>query len=291
MMDTFLDMALAEDLRTSFISVDRNKDLEAQRQILGSPYTVIGTTDGGARPDNGDRTDYSTRLLSYWVREKQVMSLEEAVYRMTGKTALMHDLHDRGFLPPGRPLTSPSSTRTPMAPSPASPCIRSQVGRCTSSRVLSGWIMCLSTARCCWITASTPAPCLASPQGSLYRRTVRSARVVLSRESLQRPTCPQTARFSVAGGQWWWCRRTYSFVLLEGLPVVGADELVPPGADNGLTRAVDVRDPPVVVQPDETDRHRLEQGIAVRLRDHARHPLRLMHHGGSPGRCSPAGAR
>ncbi len=26
------------------------------------------------------------------------MSLEEAVYRMTGKTALMHDLHDRGFL-------------------------------------------------------------------------------------------------------------------------------------------------------------------------------------------------
>jgi N-acyl-D-amino-acid deacylase len=101
-MDTFLDIALADELRTSFQVIDRNTDPEAQRHILGSPYTVIGTTDGGARPDKGDRTDYSTRLLGYWVREKQVMSLEDAVYRMTGKTALMHDLHDRGFIAAGK---------------------------------------------------------------------------------------------------------------------------------------------------------------------------------------------
>jgi N-acyl-D-amino-acid deacylase len=101
-MDAFLDLVLDDDLRTSFQVIDRNNDIEAQRQILGSPYSVIGTTDGGARPDKGDRTDYSTRLLSYWVREKQIMSLEEAVYRMTGKTALMHDLHDRGFIAPAK---------------------------------------------------------------------------------------------------------------------------------------------------------------------------------------------
>lgn len=101
-MDTFLDIALDDELRTSFQVIDRNDDTEAQRHILGSPYSVIGTTDGGARPDKGDRTDYSTRLLSHWVREKQVMSLEDAVYRMTGKTALMHDLHDRGFLAAGK---------------------------------------------------------------------------------------------------------------------------------------------------------------------------------------------
>ena len=34
--------------------------------------------------------------------KQQVMSLEEAVYRLTGKTALMHDLHDRGFITPGK---------------------------------------------------------------------------------------------------------------------------------------------------------------------------------------------
>jgi len=101
-MDAFLDLSLDEDLQTYFICVDRNSDVEAQRQILGSPYTVIGTTDGGARPYTMDRYEYSTRLLGYWVRDKQVMSLEEAVYRLTGKTALMHDLQDRGFLAPGQ---------------------------------------------------------------------------------------------------------------------------------------------------------------------------------------------
>src|SRR5712692_113798 len=100
-MDAFLDLVLDDDLHTSFQVIYRNNDVESQRQILGSPYSVIGTTDGGARPDKGDRTDYSTRLLSYWVREKQVMSLEDAVHRMTGKTALMHDLHDRGFIAAG----------------------------------------------------------------------------------------------------------------------------------------------------------------------------------------------
>jgi N-acyl-D-aspartate/D-glutamate deacylase len=101
-MDAFLDLSLDEDLQTYFICVDRNIDVESQRQILGSPYTVIGTTDGGARPYSMDRYEYSTNLLGYWVREKQVMSLEEAVYRLTGKTALMHDLQDRGFLAPGQ---------------------------------------------------------------------------------------------------------------------------------------------------------------------------------------------
>jgi N-acyl-D-amino-acid deacylase len=101
-MDAFLDLSLDEDLQTYFMCVDRNTDVEAQRQILGSPYTVIGTTDGGARPHTMDRYEYSTRLLGYWVREQQIMSLEEAVYRLTGKTALMHDLQDRGFLAPGK---------------------------------------------------------------------------------------------------------------------------------------------------------------------------------------------
>jgi N-acyl-D-aspartate/D-glutamate deacylase len=70
--------------------------------LFGVKVPSSVATDGGARPDKGDRTDYSTRLLSHWVRDRQVMSLEEAVYRMTGKTALMHDLHDRGFLSPGK---------------------------------------------------------------------------------------------------------------------------------------------------------------------------------------------
>jgi N-acyl-D-aspartate/D-glutamate deacylase len=36
------------------------------------------------------------------VREQQALTLEDAVYRLTGKTALMHDMHDRGFVQAGK---------------------------------------------------------------------------------------------------------------------------------------------------------------------------------------------
>ena len=101
-MDAFLDLSLDEDLETCFQVLDRNVDAESQRHILGSPYTVIGTTDGGSRPHKQDRFEYATNLLSHWVRDEEIMTLEEAVYRLTGKTALMFDLHDRGFLAPGK---------------------------------------------------------------------------------------------------------------------------------------------------------------------------------------------
>jgi N-acyl-D-aspartate/D-glutamate deacylase len=101
-MDAFLDLSLDEDLETCFIAIDRNTDPAAQKQILASPYTVIGTSDGGARPHTADRHEYSTHLLGHWVREQQAMTLEAAVYRLTGKTALMHDLHDRGFIAAGK---------------------------------------------------------------------------------------------------------------------------------------------------------------------------------------------
>lgn len=82
-IDTILDISLDNKLRTSFRVIDRNDDTETQRQLLGSACSVIGTTDGGTRSDKGDPTDYSTRLLSHWVRDKQIISLEDAIYRMT----------------------------------------------------------------------------------------------------------------------------------------------------------------------------------------------------------------
>jgi N-acyl-D-aspartate/D-glutamate deacylase len=126
-MDAFLDLSLDEELQTFFIGVDRNTDPAAQKQILNSPYTVIGTSDGGARPHSADRHEYSTHLLAHWVREQQVMTLEEAVHRLTGRTALMHDMHDRGFVQAGKiadlvvfdPDTIASKPREPVSDLPA----------------------------------------------------------------------------------------------------------------------------------------------------------------------------
>jgi N-acyl-D-aspartate/D-glutamate deacylase len=55
------------------------------------------------------------------------MTLEEAVYRLTGKTALMHDITDRGFIAAGKvaditifdPDTIASKPREPVASMPA----------------------------------------------------------------------------------------------------------------------------------------------------------------------------
>jgi N-acyl-D-aspartate/D-glutamate deacylase len=101
-MDAFLDLSLDEDLQTCFQAIDRNHDPKVQKHILGSAYTVIGTSDGGGRPHTADRHETSTHLLGHWVREQQAMTLEQAVYRLTGKTALMHDITDRGFIAAGK---------------------------------------------------------------------------------------------------------------------------------------------------------------------------------------------
>jgi len=50
------------------------------------------------------------------------MSLERAVYRLTGRTALMHDIYDRGFVSAGKiadlvifdPDTTTSKPREPV---------------------------------------------------------------------------------------------------------------------------------------------------------------------------------
>jgi N-acyl-D-amino-acid deacylase len=120
-MDAFLDLSLEEDLQTCFIAIDRNSDPKAQKEILGSRYTVIGTSDGGARPHTADRHEYSTHLLGHWVCEQQAMPLEEAVYRLTGKTALMHDLPDRGFIAPGKAADITIFDPDTIAPKPREP--------------------------------------------------------------------------------------------------------------------------------------------------------------------------
>jgi N-acyl-D-aspartate/D-glutamate deacylase len=67
--------------------------------VLSSPYTMIGSDgiDAGAKPHP---RLYSTfpRVLSRYVREQKILSLEEGVRRMTGLTASTLNLPDIGFV-------------------------------------------------------------------------------------------------------------------------------------------------------------------------------------------------
>ncbi|MBV8187485.1 MAG: amidohydrolase family protein [Alphaproteobacteria bacterium] len=100
-IDAFLDLVVEEELRTVFVQAENNIDLDAMREILNYPNALIGLSDGGAHVQYHGGYGFSTRLLGEWVREKQVMSLENAVRRLTFDSASTFGLYDRGLLRPG----------------------------------------------------------------------------------------------------------------------------------------------------------------------------------------------
>jgi N-acyl-D-aspartate/D-glutamate deacylase len=100
-LDAFLDLALEEELETEFERREVNSDETAMTALLTSPYTVIGQSDGGAHVVFRTDYSYSTYLLSHWVREMGIMSLEEAIRKLTFVPASLFGLFDRGLVRPG----------------------------------------------------------------------------------------------------------------------------------------------------------------------------------------------
>jgi N-acyl-D-aspartate/D-glutamate deacylase len=100
-LDCFLDLALEENLETEFERREVNSDEAAMTALLTSPYTVIGQSDGGAHVVFRTDYSYSTYLLSHWVRERKIMSLEDAIRKLTFVPASLFGFSDRGLLRPG----------------------------------------------------------------------------------------------------------------------------------------------------------------------------------------------
>lgn len=101
-VEIFLEQALATEgrglfnLRLFCQNLDELGDLFASRNILPS----LG--DAGAHVSQIMDADWSTFVLSYWVRDRGVYSLEEGVRRITSAPARVLGLTDRGVLAPGQ---------------------------------------------------------------------------------------------------------------------------------------------------------------------------------------------
>src|SRR5918992_1267433 len=100
-LDAFLDLALDENLETIFWNANNGGDWNAMGEILRSPYVLIGTSDAGAHVLFGADFGYGTILLGLWVRERQVMTLEQAVHKLTFHVASIFGLQGRGLLRSG----------------------------------------------------------------------------------------------------------------------------------------------------------------------------------------------
>jgi N-acyl-D-aspartate/D-glutamate deacylase len=100
-IDAFLDLSLEEGLDTEYQTSSTNGDEQAVAEIIRSPFVLVGQSDAGAHLIYDAGFGYATRLLGYWIREKNIMSLEEGVRKLTFMVASIFGLHGRGLLRPG----------------------------------------------------------------------------------------------------------------------------------------------------------------------------------------------
>ena len=64
-----------------------NNRVDRMAELLNDPSILIGLGDGGAHVDMLCDSGYPTYLLGTWVREREVLSLEHAVQRLTSDPA------------------------------------------------------------------------------------------------------------------------------------------------------------------------------------------------------------
>jgi N-acyl-D-aspartate/D-glutamate deacylase len=69
--------------------------------MLKHPHAVIGLSDGGAHTKLFSLGKYPIEFLANWVRDRELMSLEEAHWRLSFVPAWIICLHDRGVLREG----------------------------------------------------------------------------------------------------------------------------------------------------------------------------------------------
>ena len=79
-----IDLALTDDMATRYRVVMDNDGDDEVGELLADDRTLLGLSDAGAHASQLCDACYSTHLLGHWVRERKALSLEEAVWRLTG---------------------------------------------------------------------------------------------------------------------------------------------------------------------------------------------------------------
>ena len=96
-----IDLALEEDLATRFHVPMTNDNEDQIAEMLGNDHLMLGLSDAGAHTSQLCDADFATYLLAHWWREKGAISLERAVWRLTGQPAGFLGLAERGRLEVG----------------------------------------------------------------------------------------------------------------------------------------------------------------------------------------------
>ena len=100
--DVVMDLALADPalgLRVSCVVA--NDDVDEVAYLLNEEHVALGLSDAGAHVGQLCDAPQATDLLGNWVRDRGVMSIEDAVRRLTKSQADLFGLVDRGEIREG----------------------------------------------------------------------------------------------------------------------------------------------------------------------------------------------
>jgi dihydroorotase/N-acyl-D-amino-acid deacylase len=106
-LDVLMDLIADDDTTGSGVMFFMHED--DVRAALRHPLVMLGTDSGGMAPDSGPPTagvhprawGSAARILAKYVREERLLTLEEAVRKMTSQPAQRMGLWDRGLVRPG----------------------------------------------------------------------------------------------------------------------------------------------------------------------------------------------
>ena len=100
-VEAFVDLALESDGALVVSWPLLNQSVEAIGEMLTQPEVLSGLADAGAHVGQTMDASAPTYLLTYWVREREKLTLEDAVRRLTSDTAATFGIADRGVLREG----------------------------------------------------------------------------------------------------------------------------------------------------------------------------------------------
>jgi N-acyl-D-aspartate/D-glutamate deacylase len=100
-VDYIIDLALETDFDVFFQQFFSAESDDQMVAMLRNPNTAMTFSDSGAHVGQIIDSSIQTHLLAYWVRERALLTLEEAIPMITRRPANLWRLHDRGLLRAG----------------------------------------------------------------------------------------------------------------------------------------------------------------------------------------------
>ncbi len=99
--DVVIDLALEKHMKQFFLQPIANENMDHALEMIKHPRSVVTFSDSGAHVSQIMDSSLQTNLLSYWVRDKQALTLEDAVRQLSFVPASHWGLSGRGLLREG----------------------------------------------------------------------------------------------------------------------------------------------------------------------------------------------